>query len=707
MVAKFAYIGGQPKFIIDGTPVDPVAYMTYVPDAQREAEMRDAGMKLFSFTVMTGDMPINEQVNSAPFYKNIWVGRGKYDFTDVDRFLEMAAPGGEGAYIFPRVYLDAPRWWYDENPGECCRDYAGRQLEQSFASDKWREDMREVFRALIDHIHSSPWRDCVIGYHVAFGGTEECVYQFPDYGDEVDFSPACEEKFRQWLREKYKTPDRLREAWKATRFAGIENFDAAQLPTPYERRYSMNGPIRDLAREAHTVDFFCFNSWLIADTIRYFCRFVKEYTHNTRITGAFYGYLYMLFNTAKGHNDNYDLLNCPYIDFVSNAGGGFGLGAPIESYRLHNKFWFAEGDIRTSLSNSLADAMPQVLPPNNSYYERPVWKPLSSMDASVTALRRAMARVLTQHSGIWFFDMWGGWFRCPEMMREISSLSSLMASQTEGPLETQAAFIIDEEGELMYGGVRTHELRCLTSAQRTELYKMGTTVHTYIADDLADPAFDPDRYKVYYILGCVNPSERVRRGIERLKSGGRTLVWVYFSDVLHTGITDFEVPYDQNAPLVQAEVPMRVEDQINVKVSFPDMPLSCPRFSEKDKEGAYVIGYLKEDDRLTREPAVLMKQFPHYRSVMSLLPCLPAKLLRELALFSGANIYCQTDDFTFQGGTYAALSANSEGEKRLSFPVQPKRITDVSTGEEYVTTGIRFFDFIMKSGETKIFKLEF
>jgi len=235
---------------------------------------------------------------------------------------------------------------------------------------------------------------------------------------------------------------------------------------------------------------------------------------------------------------------------------------------------------------------------------------------------------------------------------------------------------------------------------------MGTSFHTYIADDLASQEFDPDRYKIYIMLGCVDPSERVRQGIQRLKSGGRTLVWVYFSDVRNTGLTDFTITYDKNSKPMQSFAESHIENKGGDPVVYPKQPLSCPRFSSDDIANSYTIAHMYDNDEATDEVSVLMKHCGSYRSIMSLLPCLPAKLLLELALFSGVLINSRTGDSVMVGGNYACFYALSDGQKRLNFKVQPRRITDVSTGEEYSTTGQMYFDFHAKSGETKIFRIE-
>ena len=58
--------------------------------------------------------------------------------------------------------------------------------------------------------------------------------------------------------------------------------------------------------------------------------------------------------------------------------------------------------------------------PDNRYYTRAgIWLGPDSVEDSVSNLMRTSARVLTGMNGIWWFDMFGGWFDHPKMMEFI------------------------------------------------------------------------------------------------------------------------------------------------------------------------------------------------------------------------------------------------------------------------------------------------
>ena len=181
--------GKRVVLTIDGKTVTPVAYMTYNPRKENFTRFSDIGVNLFSFGVYLGDQGINSESGIKPFRSGFYKGYNEYDFTEVDKDLEMITSHNKGAYIIPRVYLDCPQWWEKENKSELSLDAKGRPMRQSYASDKWREDALSAIYALIDHISSSQWDENVIGYQVAAGLTEEWQYhhtypyQYLDYSN--------------------------------------------------------------------------------------------------------------------------------------------------------------------------------------------------------------------------------------------------------------------------------------------------------------------------------------------------------------------------------------------------------------------------------------------------------------------------------------------------------------------------------------------
>ena len=356
MQAKRVTVDGLVKIEVNGKVIEPVAFMTYRPDARIFSDFQKAGVLFASFGAYAPDHGINHFAGLFPMTRHFWVGRDRYDFSGIDRTLEMIAPDGTGAYIFPRVYLDSPSWWEEEHPDELCMDDEGITLHQSFASEVWRVDAVRALHALMDHIAASKWSECVVGYHIAAGSTEEWTYHH--YADEIfrlDYSAPNRRAFGAWLEQKYGTLDAWSDAW------GREctDFSNPEFPSLLARCYSTHGALRDLARECQAVDFWEYTNHLFADTIVFLCHAVKEHSGGNLLAGAFYGYNIFLIHPDKGHFALSEVLDSPDVDFIAatgnhpEPGGAWSSNATCASATLRGKLFFCEGDIRTSLTRPL------------------------------------------------------------------------------------------------------------------------------------------------------------------------------------------------------------------------------------------------------------------------------------------------------------------------------------------------------------------
>ena len=100
-------------------------------------------------------------------------------------------------------------------------------------------------KALIDHIENSKWKNIVIGYHIAAGGTEEWTYQHRFADGFYDYSERNRTAYIKWLEDKYKTTKELSTSWKKD----IKSFSDIRFPSPVARTYSKDGFIRSPENE--------------------------------------------------------------------------------------------------------------------------------------------------------------------------------------------------------------------------------------------------------------------------------------------------------------------------------------------------------------------------------------------------------------------------------------------------------------------------
>lgn len=710
MLAKRIWTDGAVKLSINGETIDPIGFMTYNVDSGQFPEMTELGHRIIFFTICATDRGLNTLAGAHPLGPHYFVGPDTYDFTEVDRVLSLIANNGKGPYIMPRVYVAAPLWWEKAHPEECARNQLGNSTGEHFGSARWREDMWGAIRALIDHVNASRWRESVIGYQICAGSTEEWTYNGCGrlgLDELLDYSEGNRLCFAAWLREQYGDVAALNRAWGRA----YSDFEEITIPAPARRLYTHNGVLRDPAREQDIIDFGRFGCEQMADTICWFNRRVKEYSNDTLLTGAFYGYVNCHTDTDGCHFALHRVLESPDVDFICTTNSQNRIGSynsAVDSIRLHGKLYIYEGDIRTALTKIPAEAMPHI-DGGNSYYRGGAWLGPNHKTA-LANLTRTSARVLASRCGLWWFDMFGGAFDHPDYHRVLKCHMRLAAEQTAGPIRTEVAFIVDENAVAQFGYEASPLLSYLGKQQLHALGLAGVPYHIYLADDLCRDDFPADDYKVYVFGFVCRPSEDIADAVEKkLKRGKKTLIWSAFAGLENT-MTDFSVAYDKHQPAIaceyaQSDFPVYRSafryGNTGVMATYPDKPLPAPRFAEGEEKDAYVLGRIEDSS----EPCLLLKVMETHTSVYSLVPCMPSRMLRRLFAAAGVHTYSVTDDVILAGGRYLAIRAMSEGEKRLYLPDSFVRITDTETGEALPLNN-HYVDFTMADDEIRIFAVE-
>ncbi len=675
-------------FDVDGKSIYPSAYMTYCPDKKYFDEFRENDIKIFMFPIYFGDEGINFECGLHPFADNIFKGYGEYDFAPVEKVMNMISPkGDEEVYIIPRVCLEPPIWWQRANPDECAEDSAGQKLRECFTSEKWREDMTVVLKALIDYFNSSKWADKVIGYHIAGGGTEEWTYQSRYFEEFYDYSEKNLIAYRKFLSQRYGDITALNKAHNEN----YSSFEDIIFPTPVERLYAKNYILRNEKEEKGVLDYFDFHNDAVAETILYFCKAVKEYTDGERLTGVFYGYVVTMPHNFKGLHALGKVLKSPYVDFVSTtnsevqAGEGWNFASAVHSALLNGKAWLSEGDIRTSKTTLMKDTMPEC-PPDNPYYETPVWQPLPEMKDSLSVLTKGLARILTAPCGIWWFDMFSGWFSAPEMMNIISKCAPLIKEQQNDYLKAEVALIIDEGGHKYFGGA-DKLVPPATWAFIRNLSHAGVPYHIYLQSDIVNDNFPADDYKLYIFQSSVEPTPDEKAAInKKLKCGNKTLLWLYCSSAFDKELGGFAL---LNTGKHSTAV-FRNEEYGSTEI---------PLLSFDNPEG-YVLSRHKDSG----EPACVWQKHKDYNTVHSVHLDISAKLIAHIALLAGVHLYNLDGDIIFAGGNFVGIHTVGAGYRRIALPKPEYKAFDALSGEEIPVNDV-FIDMKLDKHETKLIKI--
>ena len=671
---------GTPTLFINGEPHSGAAWATYRPTVEVFRDFTEAGVNLFTFSATPTE-------SGYGLSRTAWTAPDEYDFSQLDERVLLLLEANPDAYFFPRLYVHAPQWWSEQHPDDIVMMdpgdgnyvpfiHAGGKPAPSWASETWRKDTVEGLRRLIAHVEASPYADRIVGYHIASGTTEEWMMWGGNENQWVDYSPVNVARFREWLEAKYGTDAALREAWGDD----VVSLRTAAIPPKAQREQAELGALRDPAQEQAVIDFYLYNSDLVADTICYFAQAMKGLTKREKLVGFFYGYLLQLCGEQRQQNAGHlalaKVLASSDIDFLCSPTsyafrqvGGEGTShfmSLLGSVKLHGKVWFNEDDIRTSLTKG----------------EIGSWGKPATVAEDILQQEKELAHALVGGAANWWFDVGGIRFDDPALMQRIGGLTK-SASETlqldRAPAD-EVAMVVDEKS-LCYLRVAHPLGRELLVAQLPALHRIGAPVGHYLVTDLPRIA---DR-KVFLIMTSLAPTAQDREAIDALKGDGRTLVFCYAPGLYRDGRIDEGGMTDLTGiTLRMSQEPARLRvtlrgghriaeglDNVTYGVDREVAPVCCA-----DDADAAVLGTLPDG-----RPGLVVKEHEDWTAIHSAAPMLPAALIRRIAQVAGVHLYIDTEDVVWAAKELVAVSVKEPGTRTIRLPGKAK-VRDLYTGAE-------------------------
>lgn len=492
MRSEIKFINGKPYIIIDKKIHSPLAYTTYFEECGEFADFIASGYRMFFVNISFTDLPINNVTGFSPFRTGVFE-EDVPDYAEFDGIVRKILSACPDALIFPRINVAMPHKWIKENPDECVVTPTG--IRESFYSEKYLYDAAVLLRQMFSHFRSADYKDSIAGYQLCGGTTQEWMH----HDMAGSFSEKGLEKFRLWMKDKYNA-DNIPLITKDDLFKGEFNETV--------NRYG---------------EFCC---EMAAKTVEHFCRVLKEYINNEQIVGVFYGYNAFVNDIFLGLHGLRFVIDSPYIDFFSSPCGydekrslgiDWGDMLPTQSLKIHKKLYFVECDIRTFLTRRMQDSRPGHYPDgiytlDDSNGQRSVWKGPETLEYSLSAIRKTFAHQITKASGVWWFDMWGGWYHNGEIMSEMKKVKDISGMSIEKDAarypNAQTVLFIDERAYFNNprGSQYCHSVNIIRSA-------MGNTGIPF------DLCMTEDAEKVIHKYKCAIftaplPSESGREAVE-------------------------------------------------------------------------------------------------------------------------------------------------------------------------------------------------
>jgi len=609
-----------------------------------------------------------------------WMGVNEYDYSLTDRVIEEIFSLGEDIYYIPRIKLNVPIDWCRENPedvfvyyggpntkeeiaalvGTEKQDYFGYEApdgyyrsgdyvdkrpnvggmiaRQSFSSKKWLRDAAEALERLIDRLENSPYKDRIIGYHIAYGISGETVLwgrinrRYGDYGIEN------KRAFYRYGIEKYGSVEALEAAW-GQKGIGEDNII---LPTPDQRAGktdSVTSFFRAEKEDRIVIDYDMFTSEVNASALEYFAKIVK--TKTNKLVGAFYGYSLFIDNAAySGHLALSRLLSSPSIDFFaspkayarSGIGESGGEICPAQSINQY-KLFVDELDNRTYLATENKEDV------ESGFVS---W----TLSDTLTVMWREFSKDLSHDSGFWWMDLGGGWFSSEPLMKEIGRLVSFNESIRKLPHESVADMLIVFDERSMLKTKESSDLhKGFLREFINEAHTSGVILDVYRADDL--PLLDLSRYKLIVFAYNFFMNEKTREIIRNIPES-TTLSFSYAAGVWSEDGFSIE----------------KAEELTSHKLVFN---------SSSDKKYDFPDVYAKKLDD-GRKNTVFITD-----------PYLSAEEIRKMAKAAGCHIYTENNGVTFYGDNRFLGVFNKYGGGYLKLRERGDYV-DLFSGKNYENT---------------------
>lgn len=701
--AAVRMVNGTPTLFINNKPHSGMAYTAYHPDVAVFADFAKAGVDLYSFSATPTEAGYG-------LSKTTWTAPGEYDYSQLDERVLMVLEANPDAYIFPRLYLHAPKWWSELHPDECVQYDPGDGHPVPFihhnglpapcwVSEPWRKATIEGLRRLIAHVEAAPYADRVIGYHLASGTTEEWMMWGANEREWVGYSPANVRAFRQWLRRKYGTDDALQAAWKNPQVT----LDTASVPLRAARETAAPGMFRDPQTEQVCIDFYLYNSWMVGDTICTLAKAVKEMTGRTKAVGVFYGYLLQLCGEQRQQNAGHlalgQVLASEDVDFLCSPTsyafrqlGGEGTShfmSLLGSVSTHGKLWFDENDIRTSLAPGKIGG----------------WGKPEDVAGDILQQDKELANVIVNGVAQWWFDVGRNRYDDEQLMARIAQLNvnaQQAVGQDRAPVD-QVALVVDEKS-LCYLKVGDRLGTELLVRQLPALHRIGTPVGHYLASDL-------DRLSTHRMLILATsfaPDQAQREAVDRLKSDGRILLFQQGAGLYRDGAIE------EAAMAAFTGITIRLtREQKKLAATFggedslvhgldgtnfgPNRPVDL--LCVPDDPNATVLGTFEDGT-----PAVMVKRFDNWTAIYSAVPLQEASFLRRLAESAGIHLYIDTPDVVWACRDMVAVCVHQAGERTIHLPAK-STVFDVYAGNAKIARNVDRFDVTFAERATRLFSL--
>lgn len=606
----------------------------------------------------------------------------------------------------------------------------GRRHLTSTASELFRDTAERVTHKLIKRLQAQSYAPWIIGYELQalsdgtfrwFGHADGRLGPREELQFGVDLSEPALAAWRKWLRAKYRTDEALQAAWRVPD-AGI---DTAKPPVEAMAR-DYGGALRNplLARPA--IDYFDFRDDLtlgfrerLAAAVRsHYPGGVYIQTHSAVADYGIFGPAARLIGTGEqfkladramasclGQNHAYAFRrrDQPYVPQTTPA-----------TNALHGLLTFSELDNRTFLA-PLADYKEYSLVGSinleRMYFGADLCLGMVERRLNFEGGRRGPGAIL--------------WCGNPELAAEIERLSRIeqWAAQEPWHPDSDIAVFYSSDRSPRYTDALTPgpQFNFSFGMLHRVASTLGAPCSIYQIEDVTDPRV-ADRHRLFVFLNAEVLTDEQCAAIERLKSGGRTLVFMWAPGYVDeqrgllpervTAVTGIDLEIDHTPIHARIELEPGTDLARHCpEPAFEDLlPYANRRYFRNEfgphffagDERVQVLGRYAHNGR----PGLVMKREADFTSVFCGSCFMPREVLAWIARQAGVHIYCDDPRVQISACRTWLVARNMTGEPiscELSLK-RPSRVVDAFTGDALPVQGT-VFTCDLEAWETRIFYL--
>ena len=656
--------------------------------------------------------------------KDWWQGKGKYDFSEVRKSIELALSYSPDTVIMLNVRITPDyRAWGEENPDAVWRDHDGRKVaghkklltkpdklgngpydrwDNSYSAEEFRSTVAEALRDLVKHIKSFDCGKAVAGVNL-WCGTDSQWFPHVQYQG-FDFSPGAEKDFRVFLREIYGNDvNRLRQAWQNP----AVTFETAKF-APFELR--TKGWFLDPKKgtDRWIIDSNRHNDIGAMKSANYFGKVVKEEFGKNIFINI---YSPDIIQGYSGRSNQKLLFDDKYIDgFISVPDYGVwrlpgrtgNYNSVAGSLGLHGKILLSELDYRTHTSWKPADAATQIM----------IQGGVNDENELVNQGRRDLGMLAAQGQGGWFLGLSRNMFDTPKYVEAVKEMAAAMELAAKNPMPEDrgqiGAFIDDELRSYAAYGFSQSFNNLSVGLARLALSRSGVSWDAYNLDDLTNPR--RAKYKVNLFLAAPSISAAQIEWVKQnLQKDGNIVIFVSAA-----GIASDKGTFEEN---IYQLTGMHIKYSPEISSHFRIKPL--PGVNDKLAAGLkdnvltesmQPLFYIDDNSTValgeitgTGKTGWAVKRFNDWTSIYIAVPgAFTPELIRNIVREAGMEPIGPCNDVTYAGNGFITIHALSNGSKTLRLPGKCD-LLDLAGGKS-AGKNIDTISFQMQAGETRWFR---